>query len=56
MRPIDGYGLPLSTTPEAAAAYEAGLRRILLVQSGADDGIRTAVRINPGFALGFAAR
>ena len=51
----DLFGLWLSTTPEAAAAYNAGLRRILLVQSGAESHLQTAVRTDPGFALGHAA-
>ena len=54
-RPRDPYGLPLTTTPEAADAYNQGLCRFLGVRSGAEDLIRRAVRIDPGFALGHAA-
>ncbi len=54
-RPRDQLGLPLSTTAEAAAAYNEGLSRIMLLQSGADEKLRQAVEIDPGFALGHAA-
>ena len=54
-RPRDQLGLPLSTTAEAAAAYNEGLSRIMLLQSGADEKLRQAVQIDPGFALGHAA-
>lgn len=54
-RPHDGYGLPLSTTAEAARAYRTGLRRILCVQDGAEDTIAQAVDTDPGFAVGHAA-
>jgi hypothetical protein len=50
----DPYGLPLSTTAQAAQAYNAGLRRILLVQAGAEHEMRTAVRADPGFGLAHA--
>jgi tetratricopeptide (TPR) repeat protein len=57
MQPMnrDLFGLPLSTTTEAATAYNAGLRRILLVRSGAEEDLRAAVRADPGFALAHAA-
>jgi tetratricopeptide (TPR) repeat protein len=48
------YGLTLSTTPEAAAAYDTALTRILRVQAGAEDALRDAVRIDPEFALAHA--
>ena len=50
----DRYGLRLSTTARAAQAYNAGLRRILLVQAGAEHDMRTAVRADPGFGLAHA--
>jgi tetratricopeptide (TPR) repeat protein len=53
--PTDLYGLRLSTTAGAAAAYNAALRKILLVQSGAEEDLRAAVRADPGFALAHAA-
>ncbi|QMU76615.1 hypothetical protein GXW83_13550 [Streptacidiphilus sp. PB12-B1b] len=54
-RPRDPYGLPLTTTAEAAGAYNQGLLRFLRVQTGADRLIAQAVRADPGFALGHAA-
>ena len=54
-RPEDGHGLPLSTTAEAAAAYNLGLTRVLCVQDGADEAFREAVALDPGFSLGHAA-
>lgn len=54
-RPRDPLGLPLSTTAEAAAAYNAGLERVMLLQSGGDELLREATRIDPDFALGHAA-
>ncbi len=53
-RPRDPLGLPLSTTSEAAAAYNTGLERIMKVQSGAEDCLREAVELDPGFALAHA--
>ena len=53
-RPTDQYGLPLSTTPEAADRYVEALDRILRVQSGAHEALRDAVALDPGFALGHA--
>jgi hypothetical protein len=50
----DLLGLRLSTTAQAAQAYNAGLRRILLVQAGAEHDMRTAVRTDPGFGLAHA--
>jgi hypothetical protein len=50
----DLYGLRLSTTEEAAQAYNAGLRRILLVQAGPEHDMRAAVRADPGFGLAHA--
>jgi tetratricopeptide (TPR) repeat protein len=54
-RPRDLYGLPLTTTPEAADAYNQGLDRYLRVQTGAEQLIGKAVQADPGFALGHAA-
>ncbi len=53
-RPRDPLGLPLSTTSEAAAAYNSGLERIMKVQSGAEDCLRQAIELDPGFALAHA--
>jgi uncharacterized NAD(P)/FAD-binding protein YdhS len=54
-RPRDPLGLPLSTTAEAAAAYNAGLERLMRLQSGADEKLLEAVALDPGFAVGHAA-
>ncbi|MFT4009461.1 MAG: FAD/NAD(P)-binding protein [Nocardioidaceae bacterium] len=54
-RPRDPLGMPLSTTAEAAAAYNSGLERLMRLQSGADDLLRESVELDPGFALGHAA-
>jgi uncharacterized NAD(P)/FAD-binding protein YdhS len=54
-RPRDPYGLPLSTTAEAADTYAEGLRRVLCLRSGADTEFRAAVERDPGFALAHAA-
>jgi tetratricopeptide (TPR) repeat protein len=55
-RPRDAYGLPLSTTPAAAAAYDAALGRVLRVQSGAEGLVAEALAADDGFALGHAVR
>ena len=54
-RPRDPLGLPLSTTAEAAASYNAGLERLMLLQDGAEDLIREASELDPTFALAHAA-
>jgi hypothetical protein len=54
MAPTDLHGLALSTTTEAAAAYNRALRRILLVRAGAEEAMADAVRADPGFALAHA--
>ncbi len=54
-RPRDPLGLPLSTTAEAATAYNAGLERVMQLQSGAEDLLREATRIDPDFAMAHAA-
>jgi uncharacterized NAD(P)/FAD-binding protein YdhS len=54
-RPRDPLGLPLSTTAEAAAAYNAGMERLMRLQSGAEEKLQEAVALDPGFALAYAA-
>jgi len=54
-RPRDPLGLPLSTTSEAAAAYNQGLERIMLLQDGGEGLIRRASELDPDFALAHAA-
>ena len=54
-RPRDPLGLPLSTTAEAATLYNAGLERVMRLQSGGDALIRDATLVDPDFALAHAA-
>jgi hypothetical protein len=54
-RPRDPLGLPLSTTAEAAGAYNTGLERVMRLQSGGEQLLREAVELDPGFALAHAA-
>jgi uncharacterized NAD(P)/FAD-binding protein YdhS len=54
-RPRDPLGLPLSTTAEAAAAYNAGLERLMRLQSGADEKLLEAISLDPDFAVAHAA-
>ncbi|MGO4258562.1 FAD/NAD(P)-binding protein [Marmoricola sp. RAF53] len=54
-RPRDLLGLPLSTSADAALAYNAGLERLMRLQDGADEKFREATELDPGFALAHAA-
>ena len=54
-RPVDAYGLTLSTTDEAADRYNAGLGRLLRLQEGAEVELRAAVSLDPDFAQAHAA-
>ncbi len=54
-RPRDPLGLPISTTADAATAFNAGLERVLRLQAGGEELITQAVELDPGFALGHAA-
>jgi uncharacterized NAD(P)/FAD-binding protein YdhS len=54
-RPRDPLGLAISTTAEAAAAFNAGVERVMRLQSGGEDLMREAVELDPGFAVGHAA-
>jgi uncharacterized NAD(P)/FAD-binding protein YdhS len=54
-RPRDPLGLPLSTTAEAAAAYNAALEHLMRLQSGAEHKLLEAVGLDPGFAVAHAA-
>ncbi len=54
-RPRDPLGLPLSTTAEAAASFNAGLERIMRLQDGAENLLREATVLDPDFALAHAA-
>ncbi|TCJ24370.1 lycopene cyclase [Nocardioides jejuensis] len=54
-RPRDPLGLPLSTTAEAAASFNAGLERLMRLQSGAEELFAEAAALDPDFALAHAA-
>jgi uncharacterized NAD(P)/FAD-binding protein YdhS len=54
-RPRDPLGMPLSTTAEAAGAYNAGLERVMRLQNGGDQLIKQAAELDPDFALAHAA-
>lgn len=54
-RPRDPLGLPLSTTAEAATSFNAGLERLMRLQSGAEDLFAEAAQLDPDFALAHAA-
>ncbi|MGY2875749.1 putative NAD(P)/FAD-binding protein YdhS [Marmoricola sp. URHA0025 HA25] len=54
-RPRDPLGLPLSTTAEAAALYNAGLERVMRLQDGGEDLLRDATQVDPDFAIAHAA-
>jgi len=55
MRCRDLYGYPLTTSPEAAAAYNRGLGHLLRLRTGAVEALATSVALDPTFALGHAA-
>jgi uncharacterized NAD(P)/FAD-binding protein YdhS len=54
-RPVDPYGLGLSTTPEAATAWCRALHAVCTLQGGAETALREAVVADPGFSMGHAA-
>ncbi len=54
-RPVDPYGLTLSTDRRAARRYNAALGRLLRLQDGAEEGLRQAVEADPGFVQAHAA-
>jgi uncharacterized NAD(P)/FAD-binding protein YdhS len=54
-RARDVMGLPLTTTPEAAAAFNRGLDAVMRVQSGAAEAFTEAAILDPGFALAHGA-
>jgi uncharacterized NAD(P)/FAD-binding protein YdhS len=54
-RPSDVYGLTLTTSRKAAAAYNAALGRLLRLQDGVEEELRAAIDVDPGFAQAQAA-
>jgi uncharacterized NAD(P)/FAD-binding protein YdhS len=53
-RPRDRYGLPLTTTPDAADVFVEGVDRVLRGQQDALNHLMAATEADPGFALGHA--
>ena len=51
----DPYGLRLTASPDAAAAYSRGLDSLLALRAGAVPALASAVVLDPTFALGHAA-
>ncbi|MCP3422220.1 FAD/NAD(P)-binding protein [Nocardioides pinisoli] len=54
-RPVDPYGLTLSTSQDAAERYNAALGRLLRLQDGAEEGLAEAVAADEGFVQAHAA-
>ncbi|QFZ78059.1 lycopene cyclase [Streptomyces fagopyri] len=55
-RQSDLYGLPLTTSAEAARLYNQGLERILQGGTGAPELLANAVQVDPGFGVAHAAQ
>ena len=54
-RPLDPYGLTLSTNRRAARRYNAALGRLLRLQDGVEEGLAQAVAADEGFVQAHAA-
>lgn len=54
-RPVDPYGLTLSTSRDAADRYNAALGRLLRLQGGVEEGLAAAVAADGGFVQAHAA-
>ena len=54
-RPVDPYGLTLSTNRRAARRYNAALGRLLRLQDGVEEGLTEAVAADAGFVQAHAA-
>ena len=54
-RPVDVYGLTLTTDRKAADAYNQALGRLLRLQDGVEAGLERATALDPGFAHAHAA-
>ncbi|HYH71803.1 MAG TPA: FAD/NAD(P)-binding protein [Nocardioides sp.] len=54
-RPVDPYGLTLSTNRRAARRYNAALGRLLRLQGGVEEGLAEAVAADEGFVQAHAA-
>ena len=49
--PNDAWGLPLTTSDEAAEAYRQGVDRMLAYTLGVDEALERAIELDPDFAL-----
>ncbi len=49
--PNDSWGLPLTTSDDAAEAYRLGVDRMLSYSLGVDDALNRAIELDPNFAL-----
>ena len=49
--PNDAWGLPLTTSEEAAEAYRQGVDRMLAYTLGVDEALERAIELDPNFAL-----
>ena len=54
-RPVDVYGLTLTTGRKAADSYNQALGRLLRLQDGVEAGLEEATALDPGFAQAHAA-
>ncbi|WP_036507698.1 pyridine nucleotide-disulfide oxidoreductase [Nocardioides sp. URHA0020] len=54
MRCCDPYGYELTSSPEAARAYNRGVDGLLRLRGGAASAVATALALDPTFALGHA--
>jgi len=54
-RPVDAYGLTLTTSRKGAAAYNRALGRLLRLQDGVEEGLEAAVAADPHFVQAHAA-
>lgn len=54
-RPVDPYGLTLSTSQDAAERYNAAIGRLLRLQDGVEEGLAEAVAADGGFVQAYAA-
>ncbi|MGZ4456447.1 MAG: pyridine nucleotide-disulfide oxidoreductase [Nocardioides sp.] len=51
----DLHGYALTTSPEAASAYNRGVHDLLALRTGAVEAVATSIVLDPTFALGHAA-
>ena len=54
-RPVDRYGLTLTTNRQAATSYNDAMAKLLCLQGGVEEDLEAAVATDPGFAQAHAA-